>query len=151
MLRPILLAAGLSFSGATIASAAEHEVVMLGLGFFPEITSAAVGDTVVFFNVSDTPMAATAVDGTWSTGAMVYGERVAIEITEAMTGDYENALPVTETVETTDATADAATTGLLGEETAAVVEDTTETATADGTATEQTASTVEATGTIVIQ
>ncbi len=49
-------------------AAAEHTVMMMGDGFFPDALYIEDGDTVRFVNATDTVQQAVAADASWSTG-----------------------------------------------------------------------------------
>ena len=97
---------------ATTAVAEEHEVVMLGAGFFPEIIHPVPGDTVVFTNAADLPMAATATDESWTTGLIAAGATYTLAITEGMTKTYDDsvvAAVLTDTTTSEETTAEGST------------------------------------------
>ncbi|MEO0939167.1 MAG: hypothetical protein AAFY38_13525 [Pseudomonadota bacterium] len=53
---------------ATATHAEEHEVLILGSGFFPGIIYADTGDTIRFVNVSDNPQYLIGDDDRWAIG-----------------------------------------------------------------------------------
>ncbi|MCE0505177.1 MULTISPECIES: hypothetical protein [unclassified Roseivivax] len=105
MLRKTLTTAALSAAmlSGTMAAAQSNgisetfEVVMLGYGYFPEVAHAGPEDSVRFYNASDVPMAATALDGSWSTGLVLPGEAFILAVTdetgEVVTRDFDNSVP----------------------------------------------------------
>ncbi|MHA6325559.1 hypothetical protein [Roseivivax sp. CAU 1753] len=102
----LILTAAASFS-ATSATAQDggvvdadekiFEVVMLGYGYFPEVAYAGSDWTIKFYNATDTPMAATATDGSWSTGLVAPGESYYVNLVGAdgavMGRDFNNSVP----------------------------------------------------------
>ncbi|SFE83056.1 cupredoxin domain-containing protein [Roseivivax sediminis] len=81
--------------------AEEHEVVILGDGFFPGVVYAVPGDTVRFVNAGDGEAAATATDETWSTGVMPPAGEVMIEVVAGMSKPFDNRMPAVATTTTT--------------------------------------------------
>ncbi|MFD1341367.1 hypothetical protein [Litorisediminicola beolgyonensis] len=134
MLRVTGIAAAFAVLGAAQAAyAAEHEIVMLGDGYFPQVTYAQIGDTVRFFNVTTEPMAAVAADGSWTTGDVAAGAAVTITITDGMVGAFANMLVDQPEEQAMVADDQSATT-----DTTTTDSGTTETASTDGTATDAT-------------
>ncbi|WP_306131869.1 hypothetical protein [Roseivivax marinus] len=128
---------------ATTAVAEEHEVVMLGAGFFPEIIHPVPGDTVVFTNAADLPMAATATDESWTTGLIAAGATYTLAITEGMTKTYDDSVVAAVLTDTTTSE------GTTAEGTTSEDPATEETATTDdGTATSEESTVTEPAGTI---
>ncbi|ANT59969.1 hypothetical protein AYJ57_06060 [Salipiger sp. CCB-MM3] len=80
----LLLLAG----AAAPLAAAEQEVLMTGLSYFPEDIYVSVGDVVHFVNASEVPMSATASDASWDTGVLQPGEAYALEVTDGMQGAF---------------------------------------------------------------
>ncbi|SLN53284.1 hypothetical protein ROJ8625_02723 [Roseivivax jejudonensis] len=95
-MRRTILAATSIVAGlaATAVSAAEHEVVILGDGFFPEIVHADPGDTIRFVNGVDLVTAATATDESWSTGLIFLNQEKVVTVTEGMTKTFDDRMPV---------------------------------------------------------
>ncbi|ETX30189.1 cupredoxin domain-containing protein [Roseivivax isoporae] len=94
MLRKTAAAAVLALASLTQAAMAEeHEVLMLGFGYFPEVIHPVPGDTIRFVNAGNIAMAATATDESWSTGLMIAGAEVTVPVVDGMTRDYDNRLP----------------------------------------------------------
>ncbi len=94
MRRTICVAALVGAAGfSTAAVAAEHEVLMLGTGYFPEIIHVQPGDTVRFVNAASIAMAATAKDLSWTTGPVIVDGEAIIPVVEGMTMTYDNTLP----------------------------------------------------------
>lgn len=69
-------------------AAAEQEVMLMGLGYFPDEVYVTVGDVVNFVNASTVPMSATATDASWDTGVLQPGESYALEVTDGMQGAF---------------------------------------------------------------
>ncbi|MHA6346129.1 cupredoxin domain-containing protein [Roseivivax sp. CAU 1761] len=104
MRRATRLVLGMSLAAWTAgpALAEVHEVLMLGTGYFPGTVYPVAGDTVRFVNKHAVPMAATAIDGTWSTGPLATGEAAEIAVTPLLSGAYDNRiLPLDLTLLTT--------------------------------------------------
>ncbi len=81
MLRAKLIAAALSAAVALpVAAFAQTgpEITMLGKGYFPNKANIAEGTSVTFHNAGLMPMAATALDDSWTTGWVFPGERVTV-------------------------------------------------------------------------
>ena len=78
------------------------EVVMLGYGYFPEVAYADPNWTITFYNASNSPMTATATDGSWTTGVVSPGKTVVIPLTgpdgQLMGLEYNNSMPNAATV-----------------------------------------------------
>ena len=132
---------------ATTAVAEEHEVVMLGAGFFPEIIHPVPGDTVVFTNAADLPMAATATDESWTTGLIAAGATYTLAITEGMTKSYDDSVVAAVLTDTTTSEGTTAE-GTTSEDPAHEETATTDTTTDDGTATSEESTGTEPAGTI---
>lgn len=73
---------------AAPAMAEVHYVLLMGNGYFPEYVYPSVGDQVKFVNQSDISMAATATDGTWTTGVMAPGAVVLMDVADGMTQTF---------------------------------------------------------------
>ncbi|EIE52749.1 hypothetical protein AL036_06165 [Salipiger aestuarii] len=73
---------------AAPAMAEVHYVLLMGDGYFPDYVYPAVGDQVKFVNESDITMAATATDGSWTTGVMLPGAVVMLDVTDGMTQTF---------------------------------------------------------------
>lgn len=88
MLRKI--GTSLLFMAGTAAplAAAEQEVLLMGLGYFPDEVYVSVGDIVNFVNASGVPMSATASDASWDTGVLQPGETYSLAVTEGMQGAF---------------------------------------------------------------
>ena len=69
-------------------AAAEQEVKMMGLGYFPDEIYVSVGDVINFVNESSIPMSATATDASWDSGVLQPGESFALEVTDGMQGAF---------------------------------------------------------------
>ncbi len=94
MLRKTALIATLALFGLTGSlHAEEHYVLMLGHGFFPDSAHPVIGDTIRFVNVTQIPMAATALDGSWTTGLLRENDAFVLPVIEGMTANYDNTLP----------------------------------------------------------
>lgn len=81
MLRATLTAAALTAASLMPLAAqaqATTEVTMLGRGYFPNKVNVDPGGSVVFHNAGSKPMAATALDDSWTTGWVFPGERETI-------------------------------------------------------------------------
>ncbi len=78
---------------ANSGAGAEHYVVMLGHGYFPASVHPVIGDTILFVNITDIPMAATAEDGSWSTGLLPENAAFILPVTDGMTMAYINGVP----------------------------------------------------------
>ncbi|MEM6310021.1 MAG: hypothetical protein AAF754_08220 [Pseudomonadota bacterium] len=64
------LAAALLAGSASMAQAAEHMVVLTGFSYFPAVTYAAPGDTVVFINESGEDQTVVGKDSGWVIGPL---------------------------------------------------------------------------------
>ncbi|QFS82126.1 hypothetical protein FIU97_04980 [Roseivivax sp. THAF40] len=85
MLRATLTAAALTAASLMPLAAqaqATTEVTMLGRGYFPNKINVDPGGSIVFHNASDVPMAATALDDSWTTGWVFPGNRKTIVLPE---------------------------------------------------------------------
>lgn len=71
-------------------TAAEHEVLMMGNGYFPDYVYPELGDTIVFRNASDIAMSATATDDSWTTGALQPGAAAQLLVAEGMTQTFRD-------------------------------------------------------------
>ena len=72
--------------------AAEHYVLMMGIGYFPDQIYPDIGDTVRFVNESDLPMSAVATDQSWSTGLLLPAGQTVITVAEGMTQTFGDLL-----------------------------------------------------------
>lgn len=88
MLRKIGLSLLCLAGTAAPLAAAEQEVRLMGLGYFPDEIYVSVGDVINFVNDSTVPMSATAIDASWDSGVLQPGETYALEVTEGMQGAF---------------------------------------------------------------
>ncbi len=88
MLRKFGMTLFLVAGTAAPLAAAEQEVKLMGLGYFPQEVYVTVGDVVTFVNDSTVPMSATAIDATWDSGVLEPGESYALEVTDGMQGAF---------------------------------------------------------------
>lgn len=63
---------------------AERRIDIKGGVFFPPMTLAAAGETIVIRNDEDTVHDAVAIDGTWTTGPIQPGEQTVIDVVADM-------------------------------------------------------------------
>ncbi|ETX13982.1 copper-binding protein, plastocyanin/azurin family [Roseivivax halodurans JCM 10272] len=79
-----LLAAAL----AAPAFAAEHEVIIVRGGYFPETIYAAPGDTIRFVNAGGATATIAATDGSWASDLIDVDATATIPVVEGMTKAY---------------------------------------------------------------
>ncbi|MEM9580264.1 MAG: hypothetical protein AAF891_06220 [Pseudomonadota bacterium] len=75
------IACALALVGAPL-SAAEHEVLMVEGGFFPDITYLNAGDSVKFTNLSGASESVSAGDASWTTAEILNGGSHSFVVTE---------------------------------------------------------------------
>ncbi|WP_353473184.1 hypothetical protein PVT71_03880 [Salipiger sp. H15] len=88
MLRKIGFALLCLTGTAAPLAAAEQEVMLMGLGYFPDEVYVSIGDVVTFVNASTVPMSATATDASWDSGVLQPGDRFELQVTDGMTGNF---------------------------------------------------------------
>lgn len=79
------LAAALVAASATMANAAEHQVILTGFSYFPAVTYAKPGDKVIFINESGEEQTVVGKDSGWTVGPLAdlgEGQLVVTEETE---------------------------------------------------------------------
>ncbi|XDA97213.1 hypothetical protein AB1M95_13970 [Sulfitobacter sp. LCG007] len=69
-------------------TAAEHVVIILTGGYFPEVVYARPGDTIRFVNESGREHVVTAYAPGWTTGIIEPGQEMVVPVTITMEGDY---------------------------------------------------------------
>jgi len=89
MLRKTVAIATLATLGmAQPLLAAEHTVLILGEAFFPEITYANPGDTIVFVNASEAEQTVAAHDDSWTVGPIQIEQSASFQTDANMQKDY---------------------------------------------------------------
>lgn len=82
-------AAAMYLCGAT-AHAAEHNILVLGDGFFPKVTYANPGDTLVFMNVTETSQNILAKNDKWAIGPIAPNDSATLEIEPGVQSTFYN-------------------------------------------------------------
>ena len=73
---------------AAPAFAAEHEVIIVRGGYFPETIYAAPGDTIRFVNANGASALIAATDGSWASDPIDSDRTTVISVVEGMTKEY---------------------------------------------------------------
>ena len=76
------IAAALLAGSASMAHAAEHMVVLTGFSYFPAVTYAAPGDTVIFINESGEEQTVVGKDSGWIIGPLTDQAEGSLVVTE---------------------------------------------------------------------
>ena len=90
-LKSILVAGALTVC-ASIAHAADYEVIIKGFAYEPAVLTIAAGDTVTFVNQDNAPHTATDKAGAFDTGRLTRGGEASLTFNGAGTYDYFCAL-----------------------------------------------------------
>jgi len=91
MLRNMTFGAGLAFgltAIATPAAAEEHEVIMLGVSFFPRVVYVDAGDTVRFVNESGETQYIKGWHDTWAFGPIDAGTESTMTVPDGLQGYF---------------------------------------------------------------
>ncbi len=78
----------LACSAALAVQAEELGVMQAGVGYFPEISYAKPGDTIVFANFSGKVITIVGRDGAWVLGPLANGTQTPVTLTAEMGTDY---------------------------------------------------------------
>jgi len=70
------------------SSPVTHVVVIKDFVFSPKVVSVKPGDTITWVNEDIAPHTATAIDESWDTGEIKFGESASVEVTEGMEAQY---------------------------------------------------------------
>ena len=73
------------------ALAAQHTVLIMGDGYFPETTYAQPGDTVRFVNMTEVTHTAVANDQSWTTGPLGEEQEFILAANAGLKGAFKNA------------------------------------------------------------
>ncbi|SEO18053.1 hypothetical protein SAMN04490248_102139 [Salinihabitans flavidus] len=85
--------------GVMPLQAAEHQILIMGDGYFPDVAFVDPGDTVQFVNVTDLAGMATATDASWDSGVLEQNESFTLSVTEETHLEFANgADPETATI-----------------------------------------------------
>jgi len=91
LLKLTMLTGIVGFAGSTLAGSSEptmHTVLIKDFLFDPMQLEVAVGDSIKFVNEDIVPHTATAIDDSWDTGELKFGESAVIEVGENFQFDY---------------------------------------------------------------
>lgn len=83
-----LLCAAVFACAASLANAAEHQIMLVEHGFFPEVSYVSIGDTVTFVNTTEIGENVLARDFSWATPTMPSGGSYQITIQENMVMNF---------------------------------------------------------------
>jgi plastocyanin len=78
------LCAAVFAGAASLAHAAEHQIMLVEHGFFPEVSYVSIGDTVTFVNTTEVSENVLARDFSWEVPTMASGGSQQIIIQEDM-------------------------------------------------------------------
>lgn len=93
MLKPMIFSlTALSAIFATSAAASDYEILLLGNGFFPEVTYLSEGETVTFRNVSDGSVEVESVTEDWSTDILGTDETFDLVVTGETVKEFAYAI-----------------------------------------------------------
>ena len=80
--KKICIAAALTAGFTTAAQAGEHQVVLTGFSYFPAVTYAAPGDTIIFINDSGEEQTVVGADIGWTVGPLAAQAEGSLVVTE---------------------------------------------------------------------
>lgn len=73
---------------ASAAQAETHEILVMEIAYFPEITYVQQGDTIVFKNDSTVTHTVRSSDGSWVLASIPYAGEATIQVTNNMVTDF---------------------------------------------------------------